>query len=179
MSCCLHCDILLARTSHYQFLSRAFLFHINNCYRLFGPNDMIGSIASDKEAPCTYSLFSLCHRVVNDLYTHLKKQQSLFRFIIIKFQLHSITFNYIHSSILNFKYNCNILPGVWGHGGPLHVFITGGRGISLHALPAGFLVPYQTHCKILYLIPSSSHDAVHYEQIVKYLFFKNFIFIFS
>lgn len=48
-------------------------------------------------------------------------------------------------------------------GGPIQVFITGGRIISLHAVPAGFFVPYQTHCKIRYFTPFISQPALHYK----------------
>lgn len=50
------------------------------------------------------------------------------------------------------------------HGGPLQVFITAGRGSSLHAKPAGFFVPFQTHCKILYLTPCESQAVEHLDQ---------------
>lgn len=36
---------------------------------------MIDSTASDKGAPCTYSLSSLCYIVVNGLCSHLKKKE--------------------------------------------------------------------------------------------------------
>lgn len=46
-------------------------------------------------------------------------------------------------------------------GGPLHGFITDGRGKSLHASPAGRFVPFQTHVKIRYFKPSFPHSALH------------------
>ena len=75
----------------------------------------------------------------------------------------------------NKKSNKNIiifLPEDLGQVAPLQGFITGGRGISLQALPAGFFVPNHTHCKILYFIPSSLHDAVHlkYKKNIKSLY---------
>ena len=57
------------------------------------------------------------------------------------------------------------------HGGPLHIFITDGLGWSLHALPAGFLVPYQTHCNIRYLTPSVSHSAAHFNINLNIFYF--------
>ena len=49
----------------------------------------------------------------------------------------------------------------WVHGNPLHTFMTEGLGWSLQALPAGFFVPYHTHCRIRYLMPCVSQGAAH------------------
>lgn len=70
----------------------------------------------------------------------------------------------------------NILLGA--HVVPVHVFITGGLGWSRQAVPAGLLVPNQTHCNILYLRPSFSHDAVHWKTraISIIYFFKFYVY---
>lgn len=64
----------------------------------------------------------------------------------------------------------------WMHGWPLHGFIIAGRGWLLHAFPAGFLVPYHTHCSVLYRVPFSLHFALHckiknetYKKISKFV----------
>lgn len=59
--------------------------------------------------------------------------------------------------------NVNICTPDTGQGGPLQVFKTGGRGMSLHAVPAGLRVPYHTHCRILCLTPWALHAAEHYK----------------
>lgn len=49
----------------------------------------------------------------------------------------------------------------WVHGNPLHTFMTEGLGWSRQALPAGFFVPYHTHCRMRYLMPCVSQGAAH------------------
>lgn len=71
--------------------------------------------------------------------------------IYLNFNLNIIQGEILHDS--------NNLPFV--HGGPLHDFMTGGRGLSLQAIPAGFFVPYQTHWRIRYFTPCVPHVALH------------------
>lgn len=79
---------------------------------------------------------SLLKKIIN--FRNLKKKIYIRQLIFIVYQIY-----YLPSAQLT----------------PRHVLITAGLGKSLQAVPAGFFVPYQTHCNILYFTPSLSQGA--------------------